>query len=64
MTQPFIPNTSQIQNKLDTNGDGAVSYSEFYRYYKRKGYTDTGIKKLFKSLDTNGDNVLTADELN
>ena len=62
---PFIPNTSQMQqDKLDANGDGIVSYNEFYRYYKRKGYTDMGIKKLFKSLDSNNDGVLTANELN
>ena len=61
---PFIPNTSQMQqDKLDANGDGIVSYSEFYRYYKKRNYTDTRIKKLFKSLDSNNDGVLTANEL-
>ena len=60
---PFIPNTSQIQDKLDTNGDGQVSYSEFYTYYKRKGYTDIRIKKLFKSLDLNNDGVLSPNEI-
>ena len=60
---PFIPNTSQIQDKLDANGDGIVSYNEFYTYYKKRNYTDTRIKKLFKSLDSNGDGVLSANEL-
>ena len=61
--RPFIPNTSQ-QDNIDLNGDGIVSYNEFYRYYKKRNYTDTRIKKLFKSLDSNNDGVLSANELN
>ena len=51
------------QDKLDTNGDGVVSYNEFYTYYKKRGYTDIRIKKLFKSLDSNGDGVLSPNEI-
>ena len=51
------------KDKLDINGDGQVSYNEFYTYYKKKGYADIRIKKLFKSLDLNNDGVLSPNEI-
>ena len=62
---PFIPNNNtQIEtNKMDTNGDGVVSYTEFFNYYKKLGYNTNRIKELFKSLDKNGDGVLSVNEL-
>ncbi len=62
---PFIPNNStQIEtNKMDTNGDGVVSYTEFFNYYKKLGYSTNRIKELFRSLDKNGDGVLSVNEL-
>lgn len=62
---PFIPNNStQIEtNKIDTNGDGVVSYTEFFNYYKKLGYSTNRIKELFRSLDKNGDGVLSVNEL-
>jgi len=60
--RPFIPNNRQ--SKLDTNGDGIVSYAEFLNYYKKLGYNTNQIKKMFRSLDRNKDGVLSKNEFN
>jgi Ca2+-binding EF-hand superfamily protein len=71
------PNDRPTLERLDTNGDGKVSFEEFATYYKRstgmilrpqpavadnpQGAAAT--EALFKLLDTNGDGKLTKDEV-
>tara|TARA_R100000951_G_scaffold3472_2_gene4636 strand:+ start:242 stop:1579 length:1338 start_codon:yes stop_codon:yes gene_type:complete len=46
--RPFIPNNKS--NVMDANGDGIVSYTEFFNYYKKLGYNTKQIKEMFKTF--------------
>jgi hypothetical protein len=47
---------AESKMKLDTDGDGKVSYEE-YKTSKEKGH-----ERQFKKMDTNGDGFIDADE--
>jgi len=53
---------SIIGDALDTDGNMVITYIEFVRYWSKRGYSMDKIKKMFKLLDLNNDNVLDNNE--
>lgn len=49
--------------KLDTNGDGAISQSEFESALSANGVDTSSADALFSKLDTNGDGNISQSEL-
>jgi Ca2+-binding EF-hand superfamily protein len=79
-TAYYAPNPTNAPTlaKLDTNGDGRVSFSEFAAYYKDAAaktviagmpqdeapFNAQTTEALFKLMDRNGDDKLTKEEVN
>jgi hypothetical protein len=50
----------QRLQKIDTDGNGAISRLEFLAYERRQA--EARAERLFKRLDTNGDGAISAEE--
>lgn len=55
--------SSQLFAKLDTDGDGSISKSEFENALADVGVSTTDADSLFAKLDTNGDGSVSQSEL-
>ncbi len=54
-----------LLESMDTNGDGVISYEEFFRVVisKTSLLNENNLKICFENFDTNGDGKLNADEI-
>ena len=52
----------QMVNEADTDSSGNISYQELYRMLKRKNKKNK-LMKSFKLFDTNGDGLISLEEL-
>ena len=56
-----------IRNMLDIDRDGTITFYEFLQMMAEFKYntqnTENGLKSMFKAFDTNGDGVLSKEEL-
>ena len=53
-------NSDAIHGEFDTNHDGVLDKAEFKAYLLKKGTAET---KLFQQLDSNGDDIVTKQDV-
>merc|ERR1712013_422242 len=58
----FVYQTYQQFKKYDADGDGEISWDEFYFYLKKSGYSLEDISKHWHVMDSNKDSKISFDE--
>ncbi len=59
--KPFEPMNFDY---LDEDGDNKISFEEFKKHFKKRGYDDVTLKKMFNEYDIDNNNNLSRSEFN
>ena len=52
-----------VFERIDGDGDGAISNDELRAHFRDRGYTDVAIDRIFATLDVDLDGEISRDEL-
>ena len=52
-----------VFERIDGDGDGAISNDELRAHFRERGYTDVAIDRIFATLDVDLDGEISRDEL-